>query len=73
MNPAIHIAIIVSAVALVGTAAIAVNYSPGPAHAALCKGWLLPESQGQTCFQTYKQCEAALPAGSAVQCTRSKG
>ena len=72
MNQALGIAIIISAVTLVGTAAMAVNYSPAPAH-AFCKGWLLPGSQGQICFQTKKQCEAALPAGSTLQCGRSKG
>jgi hypothetical protein len=53
MNQALGIAIIISAVTLVGTAAMAVNYSPAPAH-AFCKGWLLPGSQGQICFQTKK-------------------
>jgi hypothetical protein len=74
MNPVIHLAIIISAISLVGMAAIAVNYTPTPAHAQQCKGWLLPRSQGQICFQTKKECDAALAAaGSTLECTRSKG
>jgi hypothetical protein len=48
MNLAIGIAIIISAIALVGMASIAVNYySPAPAHAqkSTNKGWCIPGTQ----------------------------
>jgi len=75
MTPAIRIAIIISAITLIGMAGMAVNYSPRPAHADLCKGWLFPHSQGQICYQTKKECNDALQAqapGTTLTCTKSK-
>jgi hypothetical protein len=80
MNPAIHIAIIISAIALTGLAAIAINYSPAPAHAQQClstggKGWLAPETQGQGCFQNRHDCEQYLQSiapGTTLTCTHVK-
>ena len=75
MDRATNIAIIISAIALVGVAAVAVNYSPAPAHAQLCKGWLLPESQGQTCFKSKRECEQYLQSiapGTTLTCTHTK-
>ena len=73
MNSIVGIAIIISAVILVGMAAIAVNYSPAPAHAQLCKGWVFPGSHGQTCYSSKKECEQALiAAGGSGKCIRNK-
>ncbi len=73
MSQLIHIAIITSAVVLVGMAAIALNYSPAPAHAQLCKGWVFPGAHGQTCYPSKKECEQALiAAGSSGKCIRNK-
>lgn len=72
MNQALSIAVIVSAVTLVGMAAIAVNYSPAPAHAQTCSGFIFPHSQGQTCYQSKKACEDALvAAGGSGKCINS--
>jgi hypothetical protein len=75
MNPTtISIAIVISAIALVGTAAIAVNYSPAPAHAQTCKGFIFPQSKGTECFPSKKECEAALQAqfpGTTAKCINS--
>jgi hypothetical protein len=58
MNRTIGIAIIISAITLVGIAAIAVNYSPAPAHAKQC--WLRPGSGGSPCFSNRHECEQPL-------------
>ncbi|MFL6420657.1 MAG: hypothetical protein ACJ71P_14810 [Nitrososphaeraceae archaeon] len=55
MNPTICIAIIISAIALVGMVVIAVNYSLTPAHAKQC--WLRPGSGGSPCFDNRHDCE----------------
>jgi hypothetical protein len=75
MNPTIRIAIIISAFALVGMVSIAVNYySPAPAHAqkSTNKGWCIPGTQQQQCYQTKKDCESHLPADSAVSCFKAR-
>ena len=71
MNPTICIALIISAIALVGLLAIAVNYGSVPAHAQQCqstggKGWFPPGSQGQTCFTNRHDCEQYLSRGSIL-------
>jgi hypothetical protein len=56
MTPAIQIAIIMSAVTLVGMAGLAVNYSPAPAHAVkdtTCKFVAPPH----LCFTSRKDCD----------------
>jgi hypothetical protein len=74
MNLVIHVAIVISAIVLVGTAATVVNYNPAPAHAQQCTGWVFPHSHGQICYPTKQECEAALvAAGGTGQCHRSKG
>jgi hypothetical protein len=61
-----------SVVTLVGMVTIAVNYSPVPAHAQTCFGWIFPHSHGTECFSSKKQCEAALvAAGGSGKCIRS--
>ena len=74
MNSIVGIVIIISAVALVAMAAIAVNYSPAPAHAQKSnnKGWCIPSTQQQQCYQTKKECESHLPSDSAVSCFRAR-
>lgn len=74
MNPAIHIAVIISAITLVGMAGIAVNYSPAPAHAQNSnnKGWCIPGSQQQQCYSSRHECESHLPADAAVSCFKAR-
>jgi hypothetical protein len=75
MNPTISIAIIISTITLVGMASIAVNYySLAPAYAqnGNNKGWCIPGTQQQQCYQTKKECESHLPADSAVSCFRAR-
>jgi hypothetical protein len=55
-------------------AAIAVNNSPVPAHADLCKGFIFPQTHGTECFHSKKACEQALiDAGGSGNCIRSTG
>jgi hypothetical protein len=69
---AISIAIIIPAITLVGMAAIAVNYSPAPAHAQTCKGFIFPQTHGTECFPSKKACEDALvAAGGGGKCINS--
>jgi hypothetical protein len=70
MNQKISIAIIISAVALVGMAAIAVNYIPSPAHAAQC--WLRPGSGGFPCYSNKHLCDQTLPPDAVVTCQKVK-
>ena len=58
MNPTIiGIAIIISAITLVGMAVIAVNYSTAPAHAKAC--FVVLESHGTPCYPNEHKCEIA--------------
>jgi hypothetical protein len=68
MNQTIGIAIIVSAITLVGMAVIAVNYSAAPAHAKQC--WIRPGSGGFPCYPNRHQCEQTLPPDATVTCGR---
>lgn len=55
LNSAVHIAIIASAIVLMGTVAIAVNYSPAPAHAA--KDTCRFVAEPHVCFSNRHDCE----------------
>jgi hypothetical protein len=70
MHQAIGVAIIISAVTLVGMAAIAVNYSPAAAHAKQC--WLVPGSGGSPCYDNRHDCEQTLPPDAVVTCFKSR-
>jgi hypothetical protein len=71
MSQVVQIAIIISAIVLVGMASIAVNYSPAPAHAAQC--WVQPGSAGSgQCYGSRGQCDQSLPPDSAVKCQKAR-
>ena len=71
INPSTSITIIVSAITLVGlAAAIALNYSPAPVHAAQC--WLRPDSGGFPCYSNKHLCEQTLPPDAVVSCFKAK-
>ena len=59
-----------------GMAAVAVNYNPAPVHVQQCQstggeGWLVPGSQGQTCFKCEQYLQSIAP-GTTLTCTHVK-